>query len=642
MACATFSKIEVVDFSPLDAADAGYMEQLADAGSAWRLVLDKTSPADFWRIVQVYIQLEAKFGGKWPTKAQRAQALLHAWSNVWCECCEGCSGGCRGLLAAVLRASLACQECPRDTHACRDCKAMRCGDTGGDEADEAAAADPPAAASHQHQDHDLRRMRHHHHACTRQPDQAFLSRSGKRDFMAFAMQGQARVHPSLLPDRRLVIPTIRELHEAVLRLRSARLPAGSTPAGRQRGGSRLHAPRPADSNKEPVIITSRDLARHVLDVVDRRQWHGAAGAGAAASEAQAATRGVPSPDGLSDGSIQVLVIGQVQTRSGRVILADDTGEIGLVVPEEQLRRCGCGRARCRSAQVCAGIGLMDVVCLVSWQLVLNPSDLGVGAGAAGSRQPSSLTCSAPPAWQSHVLDILGEPYLQVCSLRSDRRACPRPREDLGDLGCGKGVRAPWPCSDPSVMGDGLRCLWRERPRGIRLAPLPLAAPRLAAATRRTAHVMIVQDIVPLPRQDPAHHKPGAVLVAGLLLVQGHGETAEGAGGEGAGGAGEGGAGGAANEGSPHWAAANILLEGSSAQGWPLLGLGSAFGVTGLGPQQHAACAQSRQRGQVERAACRAIARLATRLACLVAHAGPPCFSHRSGFATGGARRPGQS
>ena len=580
---------------------------MSDESSAWRHVIDKTSPNDFWQIVKVFRQLQAKFGARC-----KPEALLRGWSQLWCTCCDGCGCGCRGLVGALMRATLLCGtagagvcqhqgSCSQEDsnsgclgHACSAAAATPCWHAGARKLSE--------SWFDQHAQRDKGRCgagaqggggcgNGAHRLGLRQDEAApcFQKRSGKREFVAFANDGNARLHPSFLAPHRLVIPTMRELHLAIGRLWQSLPRGGASAAGPTRGRAARPPPGAAglvgSEDKGSTVFSADDLRMHILKAVDEVRT------GTPGWQAQADAEGEAGHGGGEEPA-RVVLVGQLQARSGRIVLADDTGHIGLVVPEEEMQGCDCLSSRASSAAA-----PMDTVLLRSWTVVL---DACAGQPAPDSRCIARGSGGAPERRARHAL---GEPYLQVCCSRRKQPHAhaqhPTPTSD-GQAEHAAGACPSPPCntSSPQIPRAWSRLV---RPRACSavtsaadsrgLEPLLVGASgERVVVPGKAACAIMVQHVVP-----PAPVRPGdavdadatpavsSVALEGLVLVKVQGDARRVAGG--------------ALESvaaspldrcrsAPQWAPARVVLLRRSATVFPFLHAGGVYGLTDLALQQH--------------------------------------------------------
>jgi hypothetical protein len=321
-----------------------------EEASPWRHLLEHTSQLDYWRLLLLFRQLDTKFGS-WCTPHRQ----LAMWSTFGAPS-ESCAEG--GLLGGVLRHALALLANPDSTG-------------------------------------QLARLE-----LVQRP--AFVKRSARDEFLAFynARQGGggrlASQHPSYLPSASIVLPTVQQLLDAIALFCRHHAPCSAHPSGtdhvrpRRAKAAWQDEPHAQDDTDGPrgdallpraLDVTAAQLMAHILEVVGATDKlggvHGVEGDSCSPAAA------------ICNGTL-VMVVGQLQSRQGHLVLSDDTGEIGLVVPVDYL---SAARA----------IGLMDVVVLTDWSVVLP---------CWRPRLPPSLEQAAR---EQDGLASLNQPYLQLSS-----------------------------------------------------------------------------------------------------------------------------------------------------------------------------------------------------------------------------------
>ena len=327
-----------------------------EEASPWRHLLEHTSLLDYWRLLLLFRQLDTKFGS-WCTPHRQ----LAMWSTFG-ALTESCGEG--GLLGGVLRLALALLA-----------------------RQEPLLANPDSTAP-------LAPLE-----LVQRP--AFVKRSARDEFLAFfnARQGGgplASQHPSFLPSASIVIPTVLQLRDAIALFCRHHTPYSAHPNAtdhvrpRRAKAAWQDAPHAQDDRDgaggaallpRALDVTAAQLMPHILEVVGATDKLG----GVHGVEGDSCVPGAA----ICNGTL-VMVVGQLQSRHGHLVLSDDTGEIGLVVPVDYL---SAARA----------IGLMDVVVITDWSVVLP---------CWRPRLPPSLEQAAR---EQDGLASLNEPYLQLSS-----------------------------------------------------------------------------------------------------------------------------------------------------------------------------------------------------------------------------------
>jgi hypothetical protein len=322
-----------------------------EEASPWRHLLEHTSLPDYWRLLQLFRQLDTKFGS-WCTPHR----LLAAWSTFGAPAESSAEGG---LLGGVLRHALALL----------------------------ANADSTGP---------LARLDVLTSEVVQRP--AFVKRSARDEFLAFfnARQGGgplASQHPSFLPSASIVIPTVQQLLDAIALFCRQHTPYSAHPSGTDHvrptsaKAAWQDAPHAQDGAGGAALlpraldVTAAQLMAHILEVVGATEKLGGAHGveGDSCAPAAAGCKGT-----------LVMVVGQLQSCQGHLVLSDDTGDIGLVVPVDAL-------------SAARPIGLMDVVVLTDWSVVLP---------CWRPRLPPSLEQAAR---EEDGLASLKAPYLQLSS-----------------------------------------------------------------------------------------------------------------------------------------------------------------------------------------------------------------------------------
>jgi hypothetical protein len=454
LACGTFSKVDVLAFSLRDGemgseAMRGANAQAVSAAvsaaelTRWRHVFDKTSFHDYFRILVLFRQLEAKFGS-WCTE----QVLLAGWSHALtapsslgsrCQQALCCCNKSIGLIARVLNAAL-----PEPTE-----PLLRT---------HPATPEPLAEPPRQPGERALRQQGPWgsivcdccNSATSCQvaggPSVLPVKRSLKHEFVEFVRARRTMVHASILPCASFVLPTIQQLLDALLRFRRHRSATVRQPR------HVVGKPGASKSIQGENLVSSDELLPFILEMVGRGgvDFHrGNTGAGEIGPEQLEIDEQAFSGHSVPDSRTHVMLMGILQSRGARIVLSDDTGHIGVVVSHDHLWNC-CG--------TCEPVGMTDVVLLSQWTVVVPSDDTLVDSQSLSSMHTES-TKETQPSWDRPILQVSGDgnnlsdrPQHGTYQLEEQASHARISTNDGGSTG-----RAA------KKAVSGLRCLLRRRP-----------------------------------------------------------------------------------------------------------------------------------------------------------------------------------